>query len=286
MNSLLRTLVGTLVGTSLGLVLALVLVFALALAVGQQAVAQDASVIIEADGQVAWDKNQALYEAEGNVRITRGMWLLNADRVEAFYEEQKQEDAGRKSLPSARDLKLVHALSQNKTQVIATHQDGTTLSAHTLTWHPQKQRLEAVEGGLIERSDGSFLSAQQELVHQRFDSGKEESRARGNIKIRTPEGDIIQGTQALALGSNGKISEYRVFGSAIVTRTNGETAKAQRLLYLVSDRLIQLQEQVSLVSQGRTLNGDQAEIDLNSGRSVLLPKSGEKIQGIFEPASE
>ena len=254
------------------------------------AAAQESSspVIIEADGQVAWDKAQARYSAEGKVRISRGLWLLQADRVEAYYAPEEVSEAGNTTLPSARDLRLVHALSEKDAtkKVIATHQDGTTLTTELLTWHPQDQTLEASQGGTIQTRDKATLSAQGALTHRRFDSNQEESRASGGIEIRTTAGEIIRGNEAVALGANGTPYEYRVLGAVEIIRTSGERATSEVLSYLVGVRKVFLEEQVVLESAGRTLQGDRAEIDLESGRSVLLPKRGEKVQGTFDTQSE
>ncbi len=256
--------------------------------------ATSAPVVIEADGQVAWDKAEALYLAEGNVRILRGLWQLRADRVEAFYAPEEVPEAGSKTLPSARDLRLVHALAGLtgatgsvtggiESQVVASHQDGTILRTQRLTWKPQERILEAASGGDLKSRGGAFLTSKGALTHRRLASGREESRASGGVEIRTPEGEVIRGTEALALGRSGTIYEYRLLGSVEITRANGELAQAEQLSYLVGARKVLLEDQVVLTSAGRTLSGDRAEMDLETGRSVLLPKSGEKVQGTFDP---
>ena len=273
------------------------------LATGESATGESAtgqSVVIEADGQVAWDKAEALYSAEGNVRVSRGLWRLEADRIEAYYAPEEVPEAGSSTLPSARDLRLVHALADAlegltgatgspsegiESQVVASHQDGTILRTERLVWRPQEQILEATSGGDLKSRDGASLSSGGALTHRRLASGREESRARGGVVIRTAQGEMIRGAEAIALGKSGRIHEYRVLGGVEIVRTSGEQAQAEQLSYLVGARKVLLEDQVVLTSAGRTLSGDRAEMDLETGRSVLLPKSGEKVQGTFDPAT-
>jgi lipopolysaccharide export system protein LptA len=62
-----------------------------------------------------------------------------------------------------------------------------------------------------------------------------------------------------------------------------ETARGDVGVYDVDNRTITLEGEVVLTRGDNVLRGNRATMDLASGRSVMIPTSGERVHGLFVP---
>ena len=134
-------------------------------------------------------------------------------------------------------------------------------------------RIESNQGLITARDQLEYWEAKQQFV-ARGDATivKEDKRVRADILLAL-----------LGVSSNGKqeIQQVNVWGNVLIS-TLSEIVRAGKGVYNVRTGIVRLQENVKITRGKTQLNGNEAEVDLESGISRLIGGNG-RVRGLIQP---
>ncbi len=136
-------------------------------------------------------------------------------------------------------------------------------------------------------SGQDVITANQQMEYYEKD---QKAVARGEA-MATHEGKTLTARQIEAyfrkVGNRNEVREVRAFEDVTIV-TDTDTVRADRAIYNVATGLVTLVGHVKITRGQNQLDGDQAEINMNSGVSRLLTapgasSSGGRVRGLIQP---
>lgn len=231
-------------------------------------------VTIEADRGIEWRRNENLYEAVGNAKAVRGRVTVTADRLIAHYREAQE----------GTDIYKVEAIGN---VVIATPTERAT--GERGTYDVDKQVMVLTGRNL------KFTTPKQEVTSRdslEYWETRRVAVARGNAQAVEADRRVAADTLVAHLvedqrTKNTRIAKVDGWGNLDVA-TSKEVARSSRGTYNLDTNIAVMIGDVK-VSQGRNqLNGDYAEVNMNTGVSKMLSGpaagvAGRRVRGLIVP---
>jgi lipopolysaccharide export system protein LptA len=259
-------------------------VSALVLAASAAATAQGLSVLqsdegpleITAEQGIEWRRKEQLYVARGNARAARGGLELYADALTAHYRDRTRTGTEVYRINADGQVRIV---SPGQT-VTADH--GVYDVDRALVWlRGGDLRLET-EQDVIRARDGLEYWERRRAVVARGDA----VAVRGDKEIRA---DVL--TAYFHPDAEGRLELRTVKADGNVRiSTPTEFARGAGGVYYVKEQLATLTGAVKITRGESQLNGEYAEVDLESGVSRLLgappgQPGDARVRGLFVPES-
>ena len=233
---------------------------------------------IEASEGIEWHKNKKLYIARGDAKARQGRVTVFADELLAHY---RSTETGSEE---------IYKINANGNVSIESDTDKAT---------SDKAIYDVLEGALIMTGKRiRFTTPLDTIVARKSLEYYEKENlaiARGDaIAIRDDKrlrADILKAHFIANQGDNNstKIDLIKATGNVHLS-TATDIVTAENAVYKVNEGLVSMNGSVK-ISRGQTqLNGDRAEVNLNTGVSRLLTmvkgqkKSNERVRGIFMPS--
>ncbi|MGH6952890.1 MAG: LptA/OstA family protein [Alphaproteobacteria bacterium] len=232
-------------------------------------------IAIEAEEGIEWQSEQKVYIARGNARATQGELTVAAESLTAHYRESETGEAVIYRLEAAGDVLIVSGTERasGENAVYDVDNGVLVLTGKEVTYETEKERISADNS--IEYWERRQLAV-----------------ARGNaVAVRdnkTLHADVI--SAHLRDDAAGKLEMYRVEAfENVEVATPTEVARARYGNYDVKTGIATLSGAVKLTKGKSQLNGEFAEVNLNTGVSRLLSsarKAGtapRRVFGLFSP---
>ena len=220
---------------------------------------------IFAEGGIEWNKNSRIYTAKKNAEAKKGKLIVNADILEAHYEEKKENNNEIKFLKAKGNVRI---------------NDGTTFitGGRNALYDIKKEHFIIFGNNVKMTSQNDILSANIKLE---FWKNK-------NIAIATGKAEAIRLTKyqinaeklvTHLLKNDKEESEVKkiIAYNEVVIKTNNEIAYSDKALYNKNSEICKLFGNVRLRKDDNFLTGEYAEMNLNDGISKLLPYPGNKL---------
>ena len=229
------------------------------------------SVEIEASESLEWRQDLETYVARGDARLVRDDVTINADVLTAHYREAEDgaTEIWRATATGNVIIETVDAEAQADTAVYDMEQSVVVLRGEDL-------RLESADGVVTARDTLEYWPDRQLAV------------ARGDAVVQqgdqTVEADVVAGE--FTEDENGELQLTRVTGTGnVVITTPTDVAVADEAVYDLLTEIATLDGSVRLTRGDNQLNGDFAEINLQTGVSRLLarPGGGGRVSGLLVP---
>lgn len=240
--------------------------------------ASNSPIQIEADDGIEWQRQEQLYIARGNASATQGGTTVEADRLVAFYRQGAGGDNEIYRIDADGNVRI---FSQDETatadkavydvingvlvltgqQVQLDTPQDRIVAKESMEYYEQK-RLAIARGDALAIREDRRVKADVLMIHFKEQSGGERASQIDNVEA--VGGVIISTPTDLAQAAQGDYNPDTGFAtlSGNVRITRGESQ----------------------------LNGELAEVDLNTGISKMLndPKSdgSGRIKGLFLPAAK
>ena len=228
-------------------------------------------VEIEASESLEWRQDLEIYVARGDARLVRDDVTINADVLTAHYREAEDgaTEIWRATATGNVIIETVDAEAQADTAVYDMEQSVVVLRGEDL-------RLESADGVVTARDTLEYWPDRQLAV------------ARGDAVVeqgdQTVEADVVAGE--FTEDENGELQLTRVTGTGnVVITTPTDVAVADEAVYDLLTDIATLDGSVRLTRGDNQLNGDFAEITLQTGVSRLLarPGGGGRVSGLLVP---
>ena len=224
---------------------------------------------IEADDGIEWQRANQLYLARGNARASQGGVRVEADELIAHY---RPNTAGENEIYRLDANGNVRIVSENET---ATSDNAVyDIDQGVLVMTGQAIQLDTPEDTITARDSMEYYE-QRGLAVARGDA----LAIRGDRRVRA---DTLTAyfTQGAA---KSEMDRIEAVGNVLVS-TPSDIVRAERGDYSPKRGIATVTGDVRITRGDTQLNGERAEVNLNTGESrILSSRSGERVRGLFLP---
>jgi lipopolysaccharide export system protein LptA len=234
----------------------------------------DIPITVEADQGIEWIRDAKAYVARGNAKAIRGDTVVAADTLTASYRDK------------AGGGTEVYRLEANGNVVITTPQERAV--ADRAIYDLDQSVVVLLGEGLEFRTLTDVITARDSLEY--WEANKvavargDAQAVRENQRIRADS--LTAYFQEQAPGAGISISRVDAVGDVVIT-TPQEVARGREGVYNARTGTATLNGDVRITRGENQLNGERAEVNLNTGISRLLPagQGGERVRGLFTPGT-
>ena len=241
--------------------------------------ANNKPINIEANEGIEWQRNEKVYIARGDAHASQGDVTVRADELMAHYRANKTGTDEIYKIYASGSVKI-----SSKTELATSEKAIYDLIAGVLIMTGGPVSLITPEDKIIAHDSLEYYEGKQLAIAR----GKAMA-VRGERRVRA---DILRayfGAENKKRNSS-KIERIEADGNVHLS-TESEIVTADRGDYRINDGLAEVSGEVKITRGKTQLNGDRAEVNLNTGRSRLLTsKPGSKnpnkrVRGIIMPSA-
>ena len=230
--------------------------------------ARELPIEIHAENGMEWQQDAQAYIARGNARAQQGDVTVHADQLTAYYEKG----------------------ADGNTQIWRIDADGhVRITTPQQTAYGKKGVYQVTKSIFVLTGSPRLVTKTDEITAKlsiEFFEAKSLAVARGDaVAIREDKrlrADVL--TAYFVKGKNGKSQVDRVdaYGNVLITTPN-EIVRGHRGVYHTKTGIVELRGSVKITRGNDQLNGELAEVNLNTGVSRLLSDGKGQVHGIFQP---
>jgi lipopolysaccharide export system protein LptA len=230
--------------------------------------AREQPIEIDADNSIEWQQDSQTYIARGNAKAKQGDVVILADQLTAYYKKQK---------PGGMQIWRIDA--DGNVRIVSPRQKAFgTKGVYDVT-----KGIFVLTGAPRLITETEKISADKSIE---FWEKKSMAIARGNaIAVqgdKTLRADIL--TALFRKMQNGRSEIIRVDAYDNVSiKSPKELIRSKRGIYNTKTGIVILHGGVKITRGPDQLNGDSAEVNLNTGVSRLLSTGKNKVRGLFGP---
>lgn len=233
---------------------------------------------IEANEGIEWQRSNQVYIARGDARAIQGGVTVEADELVAHY---RSTEAGTDE---------IYRIDANgKVRILSATEEATS----------DKAVYDVIKGILIMTGDQVRLVTEQDTIVARDSLEYYEDRqlavARGDALAIRDDRRVRADTLMAHFGDtqggerSSKMERIEAIGNVHLS-TETDIVTAERGDYRLDAGLATVTGDVRITRGDTQLNGERAEVNLNTGQSRLLAKNGasnaaERVRGIFVPSA-
>ena len=227
---------------------------------------------LTAEEGLVWFRDENKVVVTGNARAIRSGVELRADTLVAHYRERL--DGG--------GNQFHRVVADGNVQIISKNEK---VYGDRGEYKIDDQNFVLVGGNLRIESNQGLITARDQLEYW---EAKQQFVARGDATI-TKEDQRLKADILLALigtDRRGKqeIHQVNVWGNVHIS-TPTEIVRAEKGVYNVRTGIVKLQENVRITRGKTQLNGNEAEVNLNTGISRLIAGKG-RVRGLIHPNNQ
>ena len=229
---------------------------------------RDLPIEIHADNGIEWQQKAQAYIARGNARALQGNVTVRADQLTAYYEKG----------------------ANGSSQIWRIDADGhVRITTPQQTAYGKKGVYEVTKGVFILTGSPRLVTKTEEITANKsieFLEAKSLAVARGNAMVIRADKRLRADTLTahFVKGKDGKNQVDRVDAyDNVIISTPDEIVRGHRGIYHTKTGIVVLRGSVKITRGNDQLNGESAEVNLNTGVSRLLSGGGSQVRGIFQP---
>lgn len=224
---------------------------------------------INADNGIEWQSKKKAYIARGNARAAQGDVAVFGDMLTAYYREDKSGATTIWRIDADQNVRIV---------------------TPTQRAYGDKGVYDVENGILVLTGTGIRLETETDKITARDSLEYWEKRniavARGNaIAVRGDNrlrADILTAYFVNDKDGKNRVKRVDAYDNVVIT-TPDEVVRSTRGVYNVDTGIAVLTGDVKITRGDNQLNGDSAEVNLNTGVSRLFGKQNDRVRGIFTP---
>ena len=224
---------------------------------------------INADEGIEWNQKAQLYVAHGNARAAQGDVAVHADKLTAYY---------RKAKTGRTDIWRIDA------------KGNVRITSPTQTAYGDKGTYLVDDGVLVLKGKKIRIITPTDKISARDSIEYWEKRnmavARGDaVVVRNDKrlrADLLTAHFLKDKDGKTRIRKIDAFDNVLISSAT-EIVRAKEGVYDVKSGIAKLSGGVKITRGSNQLNGEYAEVNLNTGISRLFAGKGGKVQGLIIP---
>ncbi|MBT5049210.1 MAG: hypothetical protein HOM58_11980 [Rhodospirillaceae bacterium] len=224
-------------------------------------------VEIHADQGIEWQQDAQTYIARGNASARQGDVAVHADELIAHYKKGPDGKTQIWRIDAARNVRIT---SPRQTAYGKKGVYDVTKGIFVLTGAP---RMETATDKISASKSLEFWEAKSLAVAR-----GNAVAVRGDKRLRA---DVLTAYFSKGKGGKSQVNRIDAFDNVLIS-TPSEIVRGHRGVYNTQTGIIVLQGSVKITRGDDQLNGEAAEVNLNSGVSRLLSGSSGRVRGIFQ----
>lgn len=232
----------------------------------------DGPIQIEADDGIEWQRANQLYVARGNARAQQGTVTVEADELIAFY---RPNAAGENEIFRIDANGNVRILSDD--EVARSDKAVYDIDNGVLVMTGDQIQLDTTQDTIVARDSMEYYETRQ-LAVARGDA----LAIRGDRRVRA---DVLTAHFGEG-GQQAEMERIEALGNVLVS-TPTDIVRAEKGEYDPARGIATVTGNVKITRGDTQLNGERAEVNLETGESRLLSSpSGERVRGLFLPRAK
>ena len=232
----------------------------------------DGPIQIEADDGIEWQRANQLYVARGNARARQGSVTVEGDELIAFY---RPNAAGENEIYRIDANGNVRIISEN--EVAQSDKAVYDIDEGVLVMTGDNIQLDTAEDTITARDSLEYYETKQYAI-ARGDA----LAVRGDRRVRA---DVLTAHFGDGL-QQATMKRIDALGNVLVS-TPTDIVRAEKGDYNPASGIATVTGSVKITRGDTQLNGERAEVNLESGESRLLSSpSGERVRGLFLPKAK
>ena len=229
-------------------------------------------IAVDADQAIEWHQEQKAYVARGNAVAKRGEVTISGDTLVAYYRD----------VPTG-GTEIFRLAADGKVHIFTPAQN---VYGERAVYDVDKKVAVVTGSNLKLVTPTDVVTARDSLEYW---ESQNLAVARGDaIAIRAQNrvnADILVGLFAEAPGGALEMTRIDAQGNVVIT-TPSDVARGQQGVYNLKTNIATLTGDVRLTRGDNHLNGQTAEVNMNTGISRLLStgdRTGGRVRGLFVP---
>ena len=236
--------------------------------IGLPSQARQEPVEILADNGIEWHREAQAYIAHGNAKARQGDVTVHANQLTAFYEKG----------------------NDGTSQIWRIDADGNVrITSPTQTAYGDKGVYQVTKGVFILTGSPRLITQTDKITAQRsleFYEHKSLAVARGEaVTIRGDKrlrADVLSAHFVKRPDGKNEVDRVDAYDNVMISSPE-EIITSKRGIYYTKTGIIFLRGSVKITRGKDQLNGETAEVNLNTGISRLLSGGTKQVRGIFQP---
>jgi lipopolysaccharide export system protein LptA len=240
---------------------------ALAQGIGLPGQSRNTPLEINADQGIEWQQKTKAYIARGNARAAQGDVAVHADTLTAYYREKDGGGTSIWRIDAENNVRIVTPTQRafgNKG--VYDVDNGILVLTGNVRMETETDRITA--------QDSLEYWEKRNLAVARGNAIAE----RGDNKLRA---DVLTAHFFKDAKGKSRVRKIDAFDNIVIT-TPDEIVRSNRGVYDVETGIAKLTGSVKITRGTNQLNGEYAEVNLNTGVSRLFGRGG-SVRGIFTP---
>ena len=229
----------------------------------------DDSIEIEAEDGIEWIRDAKTYVARGNARAARAGIEVSADTLTAYYRVEANGDG----------QQIFRVDADGNVRIISATERAFGDKA---VYHMDEAVIVLLGSNLRFETTDAVITARDSLEYWQ---NKQLAVARGEAIViqgdNRLKADILTAHFAVSSSGNQGIEQIDAFGDVHIS-TPTEIARGDEAVYVLDDGIATLCGNVRITRGDSQLNGECAEVNLNTGISRILGGTG-RVSGLIIP---
>lgn len=222
---------------------------------------------INADEGIEWQQKTQAYIARGNARAAQGDVAVHADTLTAYYREKQ-----------GGGTTIWRIDAENKVRIVS----PTQRAFGDKGIYDVDNGILVLTGNVRMETDTDRITARDSLEYW---EKRSLAVARGNAIAERGENklraDVLTAHFVKDAKGKSRVKQVDAFDNIVIT-TPDEIVRSDRAVYDVETGIAKLTGSVKITRGTNQLNGEYAEVNLNTGVSRLFGRGG-GVRGIFTP---
>lgn len=235
--------------------------------IGLPGQSRDKPLEINADDGIEWQQNTQAYIARGNARAAQGDVAVHAETLTAYYREKK-----------GGGTTIWRIDAEDRVRIVST----TQRAFGDKGVYDVDNGILVLTGNVRMETDTDRITARDSLEYW---EKRNIAVARGNAVAERGENklraDVLTAHFFKDAQGKSRVRQVDAFDNIVIT-TPDEIVRSNRGVYDVETGIAKLTGSVKITRGTNQLNGEYAEVNLNTGVSRLFGRGG-GVRGIFTP---
>ena len=266
-----RYFVKTLCNVALGIGSCIILTIpALAQTASSISAATPRPITIEANDSLEWNQTDGVYIAKGDAYVEQGQANISASHIIANYTTEGE----------TRDITRVTATGS------VTYVEGENTAKGDKLDYDLTSDLYVLTGknASVTGPKGT-MTATKSITYDSTDNDNRKVTAIGKAHYKNSDERNVFGDKLIAyIGADGTLKTIDAYDNAKVITAQGTIATADKLSYIASTSMANLDGNVEIIDKENIMRGARAEINFDNEISKIISGStGKRVTGILMP---